>query len=118
MGMMIFIGALHSMGMELNMFNIVVIPSIIGIGIDNAVHIYHRYLNEGPGSVALVVRTTGAATFLASLTTAVGFGSSMISHNVGLQTLGSTAVVGITATFIAAVVFFPAFLSLVERPTR
>ena len=118
MGMMIFIGALHSMGMELNMFNMVVIPSIIGIGIDNAVHIYHRYLNEGPGSVALVVRTTGAATFLASLTTAVGFGSSMISHNVGLQTLGSTAVVGITATFIAAVVFFPAFLSLVERPTR
>ncbi|MCP4677941.1 MAG: MMPL family transporter [Deltaproteobacteria bacterium] len=113
-GMMIFVAAMDLLGIGLNMFNIVVVPSIIGIGVDNAVHIYHRYRTEGPGSIRLVVRYTGAAALLASLTTGVGFGSSIVSHNQGLKSLGSLAVIGIVATFTAAVVFFPCFLSIIE----
>lgn len=75
-------------GLELNMFNMVVVPSVLGIGIDNAVHIYHRYRSEAPGSIRLVVRQTGMAATLASVTTAVGFGSSLISDHVGLRSLG------------------------------
>jgi predicted RND superfamily exporter protein len=97
------------------MFNMVVIPSIIGIGIDNAVHIYHRYRREGPGSVLAVVRKTGAAVSLASITTAVGFGSSLISHHAGLRSLGLLAVIGIGSTLLSAVVFFPALLVLLEK---
>ncbi|MFQ5769237.1 MAG: RND family transporter, partial [bacterium] len=37
--------------MKFNLFNIVVIPSVIGIGVDNGVHIYHRYKEEGAGSL-------------------------------------------------------------------
>jgi predicted RND superfamily exporter protein len=114
-GMLAFVGAIRALGMELNMFNMVVLPSIIGIGIDNAVHIFHRYETEGPGSVPLVIRNTGAAALLASLTTGVGFGSALISHHVGLGTLGMLAVVGIGVTFVADVLFFPCALSLIER---
>jgi predicted RND superfamily exporter protein len=114
-GMMAFAGAIRAFGIELNMFNMVVLPSIIGIGIDNAVHIYHRYEVEGPGSVPLVIRNTGAAAMLASLTTAVGFGSALISHHMGLRTMGMVAVIGIGATFVAAVLFFPIGLTLIER---
>jgi predicted RND superfamily exporter protein len=114
-GMLAFAGMIRALGMELNMFNMVVLPSVIGIGIDNAVHIYHRYEAEGPGSMPLVIRNTGAAALLASLTTGVGFGSAMISHHVGLGTLGLLAVVGIGVTFVADVLFFPCVLSLIER---
>jgi len=96
------------------MFNMVVIPSVIGIGIDNAVHIFHRYKHEGRGSIRLVIRTTGRAAFLASFTTAVGFGSSMISHNLGLRSMGFLAVIGIIATFLSATVFFPGMITLLE----
>ncbi len=113
-GMMIFVAAMDLLGVGLNMFNIVVVPSVIGIGVDNAVHIFHRYRAEGAGSIRLVVRYTGAAALLASLTTGVGFGSSIVSHNQGLKSLGSLAVIGIVATFAAAVVFFPCFLSIIE----
>jgi len=115
-GMAMFIGITHLLGMELNMFNMIVLPSIIGIGVDNAVHIYHRYTEEGPGSLKKVIRTTGVAAFLASATTAIGFGAGMISHNVGLQTLGSLAIVGIFSVFSASTVFFPCLLTLLERP--
>ena len=114
-GMLGFAASLHLLGRELNMFNVIVLPSVVGIGIDNAVHIYHRYQDEGPGSLLLVVRRTGVAALLASLTTAVGFGSSLVSHHLGLQSLGMLAILGICATFLSAVVFFPCLLSLLER---
>jgi predicted RND superfamily exporter protein len=117
-GMLTFVGIAHLLSMEINMFNMIVLPSIIGIGIDNAVHIFHRYKEEGKGSIMFVVKNTGAAALLASLTTAVGFGSSLISHNVGLKTMGSLAIVGIGSTFAAAVIFFPALLTILERITN
>ncbi len=113
-GMLCFVGAMHAWGAEINMFNIIVVPSVIGIGIDNAVHVYHRYRVEGPGSVDLVVRRTGLAAGLASLTTAVGFGSSLICHGAGLRSMGSLAIMGIASTFVAATVFFPCLLVLLE----
>jgi predicted RND superfamily exporter protein len=103
------------MGIEINMFNLIVIPSVIGIGIDNALHIYHRYLERGPGSLRFVLRHTGAAALLASLTTGVGFGSSLVSHHLGLRCLGTLAIIGISFTLISATVFFPALLALLER---
>ncbi|MFO8072369.1 MAG: MMPL family transporter [Polyangia bacterium] len=114
-GMLIFVALLRLLDIELNMFNLVVVPSVIGIGIDNAVHIYHRYRVEGPGSLDLVVRRTGVAAFLASLTTSIGFGSSLISHHIGLQTLGLVAILGIGSTFASATIFFPCTLYLIER---
>ena len=114
-GMMIFALTLYLAKLEINLFNVIAVPSIIGIGIDNSVHIYHRYRREGLGSVIFVLRRTGFAALLASLTTAVGFGSSLISHHAGLRSLGMVAIIGIGATLIAAVVFFPSVLVLIER---
>lgn len=113
-GMLVFVAMLKLLNIDFNMFNMVVIPSVIGIGIDNAVHILHRYKKEGAGSVLFVLKNTGAAALLASVTTAVGFGASIIAHNRGLQSLGYTAMLGIGVTFIAAVFLLPCILSLLE----
>ncbi len=117
-GMLLFTGIMWLWSLELNMFNVIVVPSIIGIGIDNCVHIYHRYKDEGRGSIVFVLRRTGVAALLASTTTAVGFGSSLVSRHVGLQTLGILAIIGIASTFVAATVFFPALITLVEGRRR
>ncbi len=114
-GMLWFVGLMHLLGMTVNMFNLVVIPSVIGIGIDASVHIYHRYRSEGLGSLPVVLRTTGVAVFLASTTTAIGFGSALVCHQRGLQSLGTLAIAGIGATFIAAVLYFPALLAILEN---
>jgi hypothetical protein len=114
-GMLGFAALIETFHLEINMFNLIVIPSVIGIGIDNAVHIYHRYLAEGKGSIVRVVKRTGVAALLASLTTGVGFGSSLISHSLGLRSLGLLAVIGIGYTLVTATVFFPSLLALLER---
>ena len=66
-------GFMYIFNIKLNLYNMVAFPTIIGMGIDNGVHIFHRYRETGAGSLRLVLRTTGIALLATSLTTMVGF---------------------------------------------
>jgi uncharacterized protein len=115
LGFIWMFGAAHAFGLKVNVFNMAVLPTVVGIGIDNAVHLMHRYLQEGRGSVAKVVSTTGAAGILASATTAIGFGSTIIAHHNGIKSMGELALTGFATTLIASTVFFPCVLFVLER---
>ena len=53
------------------------LPSlIVGMGQDDALHIFHRYEEGGPNAIGNAVRETGAAIFLTTWTTCIGFGAS------------------------------------------
>lgn len=108
------LGVMYLVGLEINVFNQAVLATIIGLGLDNAVHMQHRYAEEGHGSLPKVVATTGAASFLATATTAIGFGAAVTASHYGVQSLGWLALVGFTTTFISSTVFFPAVLRLLE----
>ena len=99
---------------KLNFFNMIIIPTIIGIGIDNGVHIYHRYKQEGPGSVLKVLRYTGMAVIISSLTTMVGFSGLIFAYHAGLNAIGELAILGISLTLVAALVILPAIFQLLE----
>lgn len=102
-------------GMKLNFFNIVVIPSVIGIGVDNGVHIYHRYKEEGPGSLHFVLRNTGVAILMTTITTIVGYSGLIMASHPGLNSIGDLAIIGITSTFITAILVLPALLHWFEK---
>ncbi len=101
--------------LEINVFNQAILATVIGLGIDNAVHIQLRYQEEGPGALPKVVATTGSASFLASATTAIGFGAAVTAHHYGVQSMGWLAVVGLTCTFVASTIFFPSLLRILEK---
>ena len=115
LGILWFLGLTHLFGFEINVFNQAVIPSVLGLGLDNAVHVQHRYLEEGPGSLPLVVSTTGSASFLASATTAIGFGSAVTAYHFGVQSMGWLGIIGFTCTFVSTTILFPAVLRVLER---
>ncbi len=114
-GLLDIAGLMRLAEVDLNFLNAVMIPALIGIGIDNAVHIYHRYRDEGPGSIARVLRHTGSAVLLATLTTAIGFGTLVVAHHEGLASVGKLALIGMGTTFFASTLFFPAVLWTLER---
>jgi uncharacterized protein len=114
-GIVLMLGMMTVFGIKLNFYNMVVLPSIIGMGIDNGVHLYHRYNEEGPGSLKYVLRTTGAAVFMASLTTMVGFSGMVIATHQGLNSMGDVAVIGMVTCLIMSVVFMPALLVGLEK---
>ncbi|MFQ5631365.1 MAG: RND family transporter [bacterium] len=108
-------GVMFLSDMKFNFFNIVVIPSVIGIGVDNGVHIYHRYKEEGPGSLYYVLRTTGSAILMTTLTTLVGYSGLILASHPGLNSIGDLAVIGLTSAFVAAIFVLPALLHFFEK---
>lgn len=111
-------GGMALFDVKLNFFNFVVIPITLGIGVDYAVNIYQRYRLEGPGSAGFVIRRSGGAVALCSLTTIIGYCALIIAHNAALTSFGWMAEMGEFACLFTAVFSLPAFLLLAERRRR
>jgi hypothetical protein len=115
LGMLCLAGGMYLFDIQLNFINAVVLPNLLAIAVDNSVHLYHRYEEEGPGSLGHVVRHTGLAAVVATLSNAAGYGALLISHHAGLKSIGQIALLGVMCTFLGTTVFFPAMLALLER---
>lgn len=108
-------GIMYLFNFRLNIYNMVAFPTIIGMGIDNAVHVFHRYKESGEGSLQLVLRTTGVALAATTLTTMIGFAGLLPSSHPALYWIGMVSLLGLGCCFIAAVTLLPAFLQLREN---
>jgi len=113
-GLVAMVGAMAALGLQLNIFDLVVLPSIVGIGVDSGVHVYHRYRSEGPGSLPLVLQRTGVAVLMATLTTMVGYSGLLFASHAGLVSIGELALLGLFTTLVSALLLFPALLQVVE----
>ena len=112
------VGFMYVFDIKLNLYNMVAFPTIIGMGIDNSVHIFHRYQEVGRGSLRLVLRTTGLALLATSLTTMVGFSGLVPAIHPALTSIGVLSLVGLGSCFITSVTLLPALLQLRERRTE
>jgi uncharacterized protein len=106
------LGLMYLFGMKLNMNNFMALPIIIGIGIDDGVHILHRYVIEGKHSISKVTKFTGKAILLTSLTTMISFGSIGMASHRGLASMGIVLVLGVGSCFVCSAFLLPALISL------
>ena len=107
-------GFMYIFDFKVNIYNIVAFPTIIGMGIDNAVHVFHRYQEAGAGSLRLVLRTTGMTLLATTLTTMVGFAGLVPAHHPALYWIGIVSLLGLGSCFVSAVTLLPALLQLRE----
>jgi len=107
-------GFMYLLDFKVNIYNMVAFPTIIGMGIDNAVHVFHRYRESGKGSLRLVLRTTGLALVATTLTTMVGFAGLLPAQHPALYWIGAVTLLGLGCCFISAVTLLPAVLQLRE----
>ncbi len=114
-GFMWMIGIMALLKMKFDYSSVMALPLIIGIGIDDGVHILHRYKIEGRGSIKTVLQFTGRAILLTSLTTSIGFGSMGLAQHQGIAAMGKTLFIGVWTCFFSSVIIMPALISLVER---
>ena len=108
-------GLMKTFGMMFNFLNVMGIPMIVGIGIDDGVHLLHRYKYEGLNKTPIVLKSTGKAILLTSLTTMAGFGSLMLGTYRGFASLGMLLAIGVAACFLTTILFLPSIISLTQR---
>ncbi len=107
---LVLFGIMGIFNIKFDFVNIIAVPLLIGIGIDDAVHINHRYLLEGKGSMARVIGKTGTALLLTSLTTIIGFASFIPSPMRAMKSTGIVLSLAMAIAFINSVLLHPAVL--------
>jgi hopanoid biosynthesis associated RND transporter like protein HpnN len=101
-----------------NQANVLFLPLILGEGVEYAIIILARWQLEESAREITLPAGTAKGILLAALTTALGFGSLMISGHRGTFSLGLLSTIGSLCVLLAALSILPAFLRLVrERGT-
>ena len=105
-------GTASVLGWKANLFNVIALPLLVGMGQDDAIHLLARWREQGGRDVGRALRETGAAIVLTTATTCCGFGGILFADHRGLQSLAWVAVVGMLACLLASAVLLPAALAI------
>jgi uncharacterized protein len=97
-------------GMPFNYANIIALPLLVGIGVDNGIHVVHRLRTEG--ATELLDTSTMRAVIASALTTIASFGNLAFSSHVGTASMGILLALGLGVSMVATLIALPAWLSL------
>jgi len=109
-------GVLVLFGHQFSFMAITALPLIVGIGIDNGIHLVQRYL-QNEVSIVDIAKASGPALIQSSLTTLIGFGALLVSSFQPLAEMGLVTSIGVALALGAALWMVPAII-LVFGPRR
>lgn len=107
------LGFMGMFDIPFNMANFFAIPILIGIGVDNGVHLAHRMQRDE--CVAAIGASTGKGVLLTSLANAVGFGAMMLAAHRGIASLGQIMAIGGLSFMVASLIAMPPVAHWVMR---
>lgn len=113
-------GSMPPLGLSFNHANIVVLPLLLGLGLEASAHIVHRYResadeNGGVAKLHEVLSGTGSAVLVGTLTTVWGFTAMMLADYRAMYWLGLVMTIGKTATLAASLLVIPALLVVFKK---
>lgn len=124
----VLLGVICSLGiMVLNNYDITLLtgiipPLVVIIGIPNSIFILNKYYREfglsGDKMAALhiVIEKVGITTFIANVTTAIGFGVLYFTNSQILTEFGLVASISIMVTFALTLILIPIIFSYLPNP--
>ena len=114
-GVVVMIAACALAGLRVHFLDLIALPITVGIGIDYAVNLAARDRQDGHLGPYHLLRTTGGSVLLCSYTTAVGYGTLMLSANGGIKAFGLAALLGELACVTIAILVTPTWLAILRR---
>ena len=96
LGLALTVATMGLWPLRLNFFNLVVMPAVLGLSIDAAIHLWHAR-----GTPAMM--TTAKAAWISALTTIGGFTGLLFAEHPGLRSIGE---LGVMAVGVCVVVIF------------
>ncbi len=108
------VAAMAMFDLAFNFANVIVLPLLIGFGVDAAIHVVVRWRN-GRHHDELARSYTPRAVLLSALTTIASFGTLMTSAHLGTASMGLLLTVALAASLLATLVVLPACLAWLSR---
>jgi predicted RND superfamily exporter protein len=97
-----------------NFANVIVLPLILGIGVDSGIHLVHRHRSGLQGATDLLSTSTARAVLFSALTTLVSFGTLAFSNHLGISSLAKLLCIGIFLMLLSNVIVLPAILAWLD----
>ncbi len=101
-------------GMPFNFANVIVLPMLLGMGIDSGIHLVHRHRVK-PDEVDVLATSTARAVFFSAVTTILSFASLAFVPHRGMAAIGKLLTLGVSLTLVCYVVVLPAVLEWDDR---
>ncbi len=114
-GLLLMVGGMGLFGLKFNVANVIVMPLLLGVGVDSAIYILSRYRREGETPLQVVTSSAGVGVFLNALTILCSFGALMVARHQGVFSIGAVMSLGMTAIVLAFLIFLPALLLLATK---
>lgn len=115
------IALMHLTGGYLEIMSSTIAPILLCVGVADAVHMISKYDDTRESgknkklSILEMLMTLGSATFLTSVTTAIGFASLLSSTVVPMKKFGLYTALGVLIAYLFTIIFLPAVLSLSRK---
>jgi len=98
------------LGIPFNYADVIVLPLLLGIGVDSGIHLVHRSHMGGGEASHLLDTSTARGVVLSSITTIASFGSLAFASHRGMASLGQLLTVGVALTVLCNLFVLPALL--------
>jgi predicted RND superfamily exporter protein len=112
-------GTMGYLHIALNTLNMTIVPLVIGVGIDYAIHIINEFVEhkaEGHSDAEafrIAGARSGVSMLIATATTIGGLATLIVSPSLLIAQLGLIATVALTVIYFLAITFVPAALTLI-----
>ena len=97
-----------------NFANVIVLPLMIGMGVDAAIHLVAR-ARDLDHAESVFDTSTPRAILFSALTTMASFGTLILSRHRGTASMGELLLIALTLTLLATLIVLPAMLELRKR---
>ena len=111
-GVTLGLGTMAVSGLKLNFFNVIVIPTLLGMGVDFGVHYYHRW-QELDRNLRATQRELLEPLTTVTVTTIMGYSGMVFASHPGLESIGIAACLGLVGNLVTYTMLVPGLLRLV-----
>jgi hypothetical protein len=97
-----------------NFANVIVLPLILGIGVDSGIHLVHRHRTDPGHRRSLLATSTARAILFSALTTVLSFSTLAFANHLGIASLAQMLCAGVLLMLVSNVILLPAILAWVD----
>lgn len=97
-------------GLAFNPLDMMALPVVLGVAVDEGVHLVHRFRDER-GDLAATLAGAGRSVILTSLTTIAGFGFLVFTEHRGLASFAAAVSLGVGSALVFSLLLLPPLLA-------
>jgi predicted RND superfamily exporter protein len=111
---------LNFSGFSFNTVTLVGVPLLLGLGVDDGIHIVHRMLEQPEKSIGSVVDSVGRSIAMTTVTTCASVVALLFTRHPGIESIAILMLVGLPLCLLASVTVLPAcaVLTRAQEVTR